>query len=364
MSDTTQPTPVSPSPAPIAEQVRSLLGFLGTPVILIILILIGLAIFIPDRFIPSTWFMGKSLWEILPFLLLSVGTAAYLKASGADQIVARAFEGKPALAIVMASIFGALSPFCSCGVVPLVAGLLAAGVPIAPVLAFCIASPIMDPEMFILTAYGLGIEFAIVKTMAAVLMGLIAGYSAMLLAKTGFLDDALRDIAKPSCGTSSCSTSGCGENTKSDETLWKFWQDSARLKVFWTESRDIAWFLGRWLAFAFLLEGLMIHYLPGEMVAKWLSADNIFALPLAVIVGVPAYLNGYAAIPLIRGLIDLGMAPSVGLSFMLAGSVSSIPAAIAVWTLVKPKLFGLYVFVAAIGSLLAGLAYMGWHALG
>ena len=55
------------------------------------------------------------------------------------------------------------------------------------------------------------------------------------------------------------------------------------------------------------------------------------ALPLAVIAGVPAYLNGYATIPLVRSLIDLGMPASTGLAFMLAGSVTSIPAAIAIF---------------------------------
>ena len=101
----------------------------------------------------------------------------------------------------------------------------------------------------------------------------------------------------------------------------------------------------------------MIAYLPGETVISWLGDGNPLAIPLAVIVGVPAYLNGYAAIPLVGGLIDLGMSPATGMSFMLAGSVTSIPAAIAVWTIAKPRLFSLYVMMAASGALLSGLAY-------
>lgn len=325
---------------------------LGAPIVMSAVIFLTLLLFVPSQGGKSAVFTLEALWGILPFILLSVAVAAYLKASGADQMVAKAFEGSPVKAIAIASIFGALSPFCSCGVIPLVAGLLAAGVPIAPVLAFCIASPIMDPEMFVLTAAGLGLEFTMVKTVAAVCMGLLTGYVTLLISKTGALDNSLKNIAKPSCGASSCSP-----KTEAAKPVWKFWQEQDRTKTFWSETASSGWFLGRWLAFAFLLESLMVAYLPAASVAEWLGDGNPFAIPLAVVIGVPAYLNGYAAIPLVRGLIDLGMSPATGMSFMLAGSVTSIPAAIAVWTLAKPRLFALYLVMAASGAFLSGVTY-------
>jgi len=325
---------------------------LGAPIFMSAAIFVVLFLLAPPQAGRSLVFTAEALLGILPFILLSVAVAAYLKASGADQLVAKAFEGSPVKAIAVASIFGALSPFCSCGVIPLVAGLLAAGVPIAPVLAFCIASPIMDPEMFVLTAATLGLEFTLVKTVAAVCMGLFTGYVTLLISKTGALDDSLKNIARPSCGSSSCSPT-----IEEAKPIWKFWQEKSRVNTFWSETLSSGWFLGRWLAFAFLLESLMVAYIPAASVARWLGDGNPFAIPLAVVVGVPAYLNGYAGIPLVRGLIDLGMSPATGLSFMLAGSVTSIPAAIAVWTLAKPKLFALYLVMAASGALLSGLIY-------
>lgn len=335
----------------LAQPIRYLKR-LGVPVILMIAILTALAIIVPAQFENSVKFTSEALLSILPFLILSVAVAAGLKATGADQIVAKAFEGSPIRAIAIASLFGALSPFCSCGVVPLVAGLLAAGVPIAPVLAFAIASPIMDPEMFILTAAGLGMELALVKTASAVAMGLFTGYSTHLISATGFLNDALKDIAKPSCSS--------GASSESKKVVWTFWREKDRLQNFWQQAGNSGWFLGKWITFAFLLESLMVAYIPSEFVANWLGNDNPYALPLAMVVGVPAYLNGYAAIPLVRGLLDLGMSPATGLTFMLAGSVTSIPAALAVWTLAKPKLFALYLGFAAAGSLLSGFTYLVW----
>ncbi|MBE7635998.1 permease [Sneathiella sp. P13V-1] len=321
---------------------------LGTPVWLILGTLILLTVIVPENTGQHIQFAGKSLLDIAPFLLLSVGLASYLKASGADDLVARAFEGNPTRAIIIASIFGALSPFCSCGVIPLVAGLLASGVPLAPVLAFCIASPIMDPEMFILTAAGLGMDFAIIKTVAAIGMGLMSGFVTQAISKTGLLKNGLKEIAKSSGCGSSCSA------PKQINVTWAFWKREGGMDTFLRQGGDAAWFLGRWLAFAFLLEGIMISYVPADNVATLLGDGNAFALPLAALIGVPTYMNGYAAIPLVRGLMDLGMPLSTGLTFMLAGSVTSIPAAIGFWSLAKPKIFALYLAFAVSGALIAG----------
>ena len=332
----------------LVNRTASLIGF---PIGISLVIVLALCFISPSQALDSVYSTLSALIRISPFIILSVGVAAYLKASGADQIVASTLQGKPIKAIVVASIFGALSPFCSCGVIPLVAGLLAAGVPIAPVLAFCIASPIMDPEMFILTSAELGVEFALIKTLSAVAMGLLAGYSALLLSNAGYLNDALKDIAKPSC-SSSCSSK--------DEAiiLYKFWQSPKARQTFIIEALSIGIFLTRWLTFAFLLESLLLVYVPSDFIVSWLGSENTYSLPLAAFLGIPAYLNGYAAIPLISGLIELGMSPAVGLTFMLAGSVTSIPAAIAIYSLAKARLVSLYLIIAGAGSMGSGYLFL------
>jgi hypothetical protein len=86
--------------------------------------------------IASLSFTANALNKIAPFFLLAVLFAAYAKASGAEQLIARAFSGKTTAAIFAASLAGTLSPFCSCGVIPVIAGMLASGVPLAPEMAF------------------------------------------------------------------------------------------------------------------------------------------------------------------------------------------------------------------------------------
>ena len=106
-------------------------------------ILLMLFLLVPAQGQASLAFAATSLLEILPYLLVSILVAAYAQASGADGLIARAFQGHIALMVAFAALMGALSPFCSCGVIPLIAALLAMGVPLAAVMAFWLASPIM-----------------------------------------------------------------------------------------------------------------------------------------------------------------------------------------------------------------------------
>jgi len=295
----------------------------------------------------SLVFTLDSMWQMLPFFILAIGLAAYAKASGADAIIAGVFSGNPVRATVLAAFVGALSPFCSCGVIPLIAALLGAGVPLAPVMAFWIASPIMDPEMFILTAAGIGLNFAIAKTLATIAMGLFAGFSVLLVQRYGFLKNPLQANVTGSCASSGANT---GIN-------WRFWQEPQRIESFRSESYSIGTFLGKWLAFAFFLESLMLAYISPVWITDYVGAGKIFAIPLAAIVGVPSYLNGYAAIPLISGLLEMGMTPGAAMAFITAGAVSSIPAAIAVFALVKKPVFALYLSLGLIGSMLTAWIY-------
>ena len=105
--------------------------------------------------------------------MLAVG---YLKATGAESTLARAFEGRDIRMIFMAAVFGGISPFCSCEVIPFIAALLAIGAPLSAVMAFWLASPLMDPPMFFITTGALGLDFAIAKALAAVGLGLLGGF--------------------------------------------------------------------------------------------------------------------------------------------------------------------------------------------
>lgn len=321
-----------------------------------VLILAALWTFNPLQAAESLHFALLNLRDTFPYLLLSIGLAAYASATGADSLIARVFRGSPKKMIVLAAIAGGVSPFCSCGVIPLIAALLSMGVPLAPVMAFWLASPVMDPTMFVLTAGVLGIEFAVVKTIAAIGLGLLGGTVVYFIAANGALLTPLRE----GVGNGGCGGSKVRENKP---VVWSFWLERDRSARFVREGLRTTLFLTKWLLLAFILESLMLAYIPAEFVSRSLGGDGIIPIAIATLVGVPAYLNGYAALPLVGGLVDQGMAAGAGLAFLVAGGVTSLPAALAVLALVKQQVFILYIGLALGGSFAAGLLFHIWNML-
>jgi len=317
------------------------------------LALAGLATADPAQAADSIGFVLQSLARTAPVLAAAVAVAAYAKASDADHLIVRAFQGREAAMVLFAALVGALSPFCSCGVIPLIAALLAIGVPLSAVMAFWLASPLMDPTMFAVTGGVLGFEFAAAKTVAAVAVGLLGGYGVMALQAAGAFGDPLR----PGIGNGGCA----GNRIRRPKgTVWAVWREPARRAAFAKEAVATAAFLGKWLTVAFLLESVMVRHIPAAAIAGALGGGSAWAIPLAALIGLPAYLNGYAALPLVKGLIDQGMGPGPGMAFLVAGGVSSIPAMIAVYALARLPVFLAYLGFALAGSVLAGYAYQVW----
>lgn len=312
-----------------------------------------LAVVSPIQAEGSLTFVANALVSTGPYLILSIAIAAWAVATGADNLIARAFTGSPVLMIFLAALAGGLSPFCSCGVIPLIAALLTMGVPLSAVMAFWLASPVMDPSMFLLTSGVLGLEFAIAKTLAAIGLGMAGGFIVLALAGSHILHDALRDgVGNGGCGASKIRSP--------KPIVWRFWAQPDRVAKFGKEALNTTLFLAKWLILAFLLESLMLAYVPAETITTVLGGTGIGPIAIATVVGVPAYLNGYAALPLISGLMNQGMAAGAGLAFLVAGGVTSLPAAIAVWALVKPRVFWLYIAISLGGAFLIGLAYQSW----
>lgn len=316
----------------------------------IVAVILAVAVFATEELRPILEFTLRALASTAPFIAFAVAAVAYLKASGTETLLARAFEGNQSRMIVMAALLGGLSPFCSCEVIPFIAALLAVGAPLAAVMAFWLASPLMDPAMFAITSGTLGWDFAIAKTLAAVGLGMFGGFAVMLAAGTPIFADPLRE--KPQVG-------GCCGVKKpfSGQPVWKFWQDGERREVFNRTALENGLFLTKWLTLAYLIEALMLRYVPAEMIARVLGGDGIMPIILGALVGAPAYLNGYAAVPLVDALLTQGMSNGAAMSFVIAGGVSCIPAAIAVWALVKPRVFVAYLTLALIGAVTAGLIW-------
>jgi uncharacterized membrane protein YraQ (UPF0718 family) len=292
----------------------------------------------------------SALVSTLPYILVAVLLIATLKASNAESLVASAFAGREARMIVLAALFGGLAPFCSCEVIPFIAGLLALGAPLSAVMAFWLSSPLIDPAGLMITAGALGWKFAIGKTIAAVALGLAGGYAIQFIGKIGVLQQPLKARNSSGC----C---GCGPSSFEGELQWRFWNYPDRSAIFRDQAIENALFLIKWLALAYLLEALLIIYLPAEIIGRVVGGEGITPIVIGALVGAPAYLNSYAAPPLVAGLMQQGMSAGAAMAFMVAGAVSSIPAMAAVWSLVRTSVFLVYIGFGILGAIFIGMVY-------
>ena len=108
---------------------------------------------------------------------------------------------------------------------------------------------------------------------------------------------------------------------------------------------------------AFLAEHLLNQFLHPEALVDYVGHDSWWAIPFAVLVGAPAYIDGYAALPLTRGLIEHGMSQGAALAFLVSGGVVSIWGAMAIFPVLRAKPFLLFLALAVIGSMCSGWLY-------
>ena len=353
-------------------------------------------------------FMIEAYIHAWPYLLVTIPIAVLVNVSGISKYINKTFNAKPVIAIFLATVVGAFSPFCSCGVIPIITALLIGGVPLAPVMSFWLASPSMDPEVFFLSVSQLGLDLAVWRLTGTFIMSLAGGYITHFLIKAKWIKDDIMKLQKANpvkwylspiktlkkliiairphepvpatgslnnpqcsctqeeaqpmifeslqvnsnveaCSDSSCSTSSCGTDNSNNEP-------SLKQKVF-NESKKAVIMILKFMTLAFFLEALIILYIPEEWIVNLLGRNNIFAIPASALIGIPLYTTNLTALGLMGGLLQQGMSPGAVLAFLIGGATTTVPAMAAVYGIVKIRVFVLYVGFALAAALLTGYMY-------
>ena len=112
--------------------------------------------------------------------------------------------------------------------------------------------------------------------------------------------------------------------------------------------------VAKFMALAFFLEAIIILYVPQEWITNIMGQGNSWAIITAAFLGIPVYTSNLSALPMVSGLLTQGMSPAAALAFLIAGPTTTLPAMAAVWTLVKHRVFILYVSFSLVGAMLLG----------
>lgn len=294
--------------------------------------------------------MAHSLLLMSPFLMASFAIAGYTKAANVDALIVRVFRGRHALMIVFATLFGTMTPLCSISVVSLMAILLRTGVPLSAVMAFWMGSPVISPDLFVYTWGILGFEVATARYLTAIFMALFAGFATLAIEKAGGFRTPLR-------------SSFMNSHETIDETRkveWRFWRDPAKRPVFKREFLYAARFLVPWIVLAFIVQSLISQTVPTDWVSQWVGVDSEWAIPVAVLLGIPSYVNGIAAVPVVKGFMTLGMTNPAAIAFLAAGSVNTVPAIISVLPLVRYGVFLWHLVLGLVTAVIAAYVYQAY----
>ncbi|UCH11298.1 MAG: permease [Fidelibacterota bacterium] len=341
-----------------------------------------------------TVFVWNAFLHIWPYLLVTIPLAVAVRMSGIASMISKAMGSRPITSIFLATLVGAFSPFCSCGVIPVIWSLLVGGVPLAPVMSFWLASPSMDPEIFFLSVSTLGWQLALWRLGATFVLSLGGGLITHLLLKTGWLGSNLlrrEPLSKPvrlgtllraswrrwklafnqrlvidpfASGTIAVENADYGNADAAvdmpdvtEEDHPPECESCDSLSFFsrlLQETGSALIMVGKFKALALILEAVIVLYVPEAWIVNSLGTDKPLSVAFAAVLGVPVYTTNLAALGMVGGLLEQGMQPAAGLAFLVAGPTTTIPAMAAVWRLVTGRIFALYLLTTLFGAVILG----------
>lgn len=240
---------------------------------------------------------------------------------------------------VIAVLFGAVTPFCACSTVPMTLGLLQAGVPFGTVMSFVIASPLMDPLVFILLGTFMGWKVAIGFLVLTSIFPIVFG---LLFEKMGWADQ-VKHVRLKGEVHSQYDNLPAGIKNRIKASFLKAWQD----------------FKGVWLymVIGVAVGALIYGYMPTALLAKVAGPDNPYAVIIAALIGLPLYIRVESAIPIGIALMDKGVSIGAVIAFIISGAGVAIPELTMLASIFKKKIIIAFIVIVVITAVVSGLIF-------
>ena len=295
-----------------------------------------------------------------PILAFGILVAAIMKVYLDPEKLKAMLAKRAGVSIPVTVAFGTFTPFCACGTMAVVLSMLTTALPWGPIMAFLTSSPLMSPDEFILYSGIVSVKFAVALATASVIVGIGSGYITHLIEKhTHFLDDQARftkEKTKQSCcGTEIKATApcGCSSPSKIQGFVQKF-KLKELFKVFYEVGiKQVLVYFAIFAAIGFMIN----RFIPAALIMQYFGSGNKFAVPLLAIIGIPLYVSGSSAIPLITTLMAGGASSGALLAFMITGPGTSAGVIAGIATIMKKRALALYVAYLLVFAILLGYLY-------
>ena len=240
---------------------------------------------------------------------------------------------------VLAAALGIFTPFCTCSAIPLFLGFVEAGVPLGVTFTFLVASPMINEVALIMLLGMFGWKVALLYIVSGMVIAVAAGMAIGAMKMERFLEKLeLKGGANPLT-----------------EGIELKWPDRIRYAmtyvVFILKSVWLYVVIG-------IAAGAWIHgYVPVDFLARYAGGGTWYAVPLAVLIGIPLYSNAAGIIPLVSALTEKGMAMGTTLAFMMAVTGLSLPEFMILRKVMKTRLILVFAGVVGAGIMLTGYLF-------
>ena len=236
---------------------------------------------------------------------------------------------------VLASIFGIITPFCSCSAIPLFLGFLQARIPLGVAFSYLVSAPLSDPVVFALLISMFSWKIAVLYVAFGVIISIVVG---LIIGAMNMEKEVLIEV-KPLANIS----------YTEDGTLFKH-----RIKESWDYSVDIFKKIYLYIIIGVGVGAFIHGFIPEDFISKYAGGDVWYAPIIAVIAGIPMYSNELGILPIIEVLTQKGVLIGTALSFMMAIVALSLPEAMILKRIISIKLIGIFFGVVGIAILLTG----------
>ena len=303
------------------------------------------------------------LWDILPYFIVGILLAGYIRTYKIAVKLQASFRRHGLASVVLASLVGMITPLCACGTLTTAVSLLFAGMPLAPVMALLVTSPLMSPTTYLLTLNDLGPEWTVIRAAAAFLMGMFAGIVTLLLRDKGFQTNSIfiegaiprgdfHDEAYPD-ERLRCNCKEKFGNRVAIRTNNKF-------VIFLAKSSEMLWLVGKYVLVGVVFGSIVERYMPYEWIYGLFGRKSAFSIVWVTLGSVPIFLHQISASSILyhiksslHGTLDGGAA----LAFMIGGPVTAMPTMVMFWTIFRKRVFFLYMFICIAGTIMIAYAF-------
>lgn len=269
---------------------------------------------------------------LLLFIVVSFIVSLIQQVVSEEKIKKLLSKPNKAVNYILGMIFGAVTPFCSCSTIPILAGLLNSKVPFGPAMSFLIASPLMNPLMIFMLWALLGWKVAIVYFVVLAIFSILTGlvFSKMNLAE-----------------------SYKGVNVKGDGFFAN--KTGSRFK----QALNDAWaFLYPMLPYLFIgvfIGAFIYGFIPEEFITNYASGDGFISVFIASVIGIPMYIRPETMLPIAEALVSKGMSLGTVVALIIGGAGASIPEVVLLSKLFKKKFVVSFVIAILVVAIATGL---------